>query len=365
VQADLRGEGLLHDARNLVSAIGLYCDLLSMPGVLRPEHRQYPEELRLLGTRSRVLIEHLLRSQVSQNLSDSGSGLVERAAPQGYPAHLADRRIYAQPNSCAPESGAHTAPVSLRSTVERCSGLLSRVANGRPIEVTYGAAADVPVSIGEEAIERILANLVGNAARALDHQELRTSPTEADADGADADADLDPNPKRAGLCAPDLSRRLHRRPGTSSLAASRAAIRISVGPLFDRIGEARSWPFQHVRLVVEDSGCGMEPKQLHTLLSGPMGTSQGTHGIGFRVVRELVAASSGDLCATSTPGVGTRIQIEWPVAATPTAEKDGDLMQRKRNLSSTLKSPAQERPHRSIPVPSHASPTIAGRQGVN
>jgi hypothetical protein len=55
-------EGLLHDARNLMGAIRLYCDLLSMPGVLKPEHRRYPEELRLLGTRSGALIEHLFQS---------------------------------------------------------------------------------------------------------------------------------------------------------------------------------------------------------------------------------------------------------------------------------------------------------------
>jgi hypothetical protein len=32
-----------------------------MPGVLKPEHRNYPEELRLLGTRSGALIEHLIQ----------------------------------------------------------------------------------------------------------------------------------------------------------------------------------------------------------------------------------------------------------------------------------------------------------------
>ena len=39
-----QNEGLLHDARNLMGAIGLYCDLLSMPGVLsHPEHHHYAE----------------------------------------------------------------------------------------------------------------------------------------------------------------------------------------------------------------------------------------------------------------------------------------------------------------------------------
>ena len=54
-------EGLLHDARNLMGTIGLYCDLLSMPDVLKPEQRHYAEELSLLSTRSETLIKHLIQ----------------------------------------------------------------------------------------------------------------------------------------------------------------------------------------------------------------------------------------------------------------------------------------------------------------
>jgi len=54
-------EGLLHDARNLMGAIRLNCDLLSMPGVLKPEHHHYAEELSLLSKRSETLIEHLIQ----------------------------------------------------------------------------------------------------------------------------------------------------------------------------------------------------------------------------------------------------------------------------------------------------------------
>ena len=54
------GEDLLHDARNLMSVLGLYCDLLAMPGVLQPRHRKYAEDLRLVGTRSEALIGRLM-----------------------------------------------------------------------------------------------------------------------------------------------------------------------------------------------------------------------------------------------------------------------------------------------------------------
>lgn len=57
----IHGGSLRHDARNLMGALRLYCDLLSMPGVLKPEHSHYAEELRLLNTRSEALIEHLIQ----------------------------------------------------------------------------------------------------------------------------------------------------------------------------------------------------------------------------------------------------------------------------------------------------------------
>jgi hypothetical protein len=44
-----------------MGAIRLNCDLLSMPGVLKPEHHYYAEELSLLSTRSETLIEHLIQ----------------------------------------------------------------------------------------------------------------------------------------------------------------------------------------------------------------------------------------------------------------------------------------------------------------
>ena len=40
---------LAHDARNMMTAISLYCDLLEEPGVLAASHRHYGCELRLLA----------------------------------------------------------------------------------------------------------------------------------------------------------------------------------------------------------------------------------------------------------------------------------------------------------------------------
>ena len=58
-----RGESLAevaHDARNMVTALGLYCDLLEEPGVLAPHSSIMASELRLVASASRRLVEKLV-----------------------------------------------------------------------------------------------------------------------------------------------------------------------------------------------------------------------------------------------------------------------------------------------------------------
>src|ERR1035438_2207817 len=58
-----QGESLAevaHDARNMVTALGLYCDLLEEPGVLASPFLHYGNELRLVAAASRRLVEKLV-----------------------------------------------------------------------------------------------------------------------------------------------------------------------------------------------------------------------------------------------------------------------------------------------------------------
>ena len=291
-------EGLLHDVRNLMGAIGLYCDLLSMPDVLKPEHRRYAEELRLLGTRSGALVQHLIQHQMQ---SSPGQGGPEGPGPgasweAGVARSLALAKVRTAGSGPVESAVNSLTPVNLRTIVERCSGLLSQVAGGRVIEVSYGAAASVPVSVNEEAVERILVNLVSNSAAAMG------------------------GPNRTGGAAGDAMESAA--PGTvlertadRTADETPGAIRIGVGVLINRVDDPRPWPLRRVRLTVEDSGCGMNPEQIERILSGYRAPARGRRGIGFRVVREMVAASAGDLRVMSAPGIGTRVQIEWPATA--------------------------------------------------
>jgi signal transduction histidine kinase len=276
-------EGLLHDARNLMGTIGLYCDLLSMPDVLKPEHRHYAEELRMLGTRSGALIQRLMERHMQSPLAQGQSPQVPGTGAAWQAGAL--RSLGLPPT-----------PVSLRAIIELCSGLLSQVAGGRAIEVSYGTAASFPVAVGGEAVERILVNLVRNSAAAMRGPERSDGPA-------------------GGAMGSAVRGKVLERIADGTADETPGAIRIGVGVLINRMNDPRPWPLRRVRLTVEDSGCGMVPEQIERILSGYRAPTRGSHGIGLRVVRELVAASAGDLRVMSAPGIGTRVQIEWPASA--------------------------------------------------
>src|ERR1700748_3171605 len=46
-----------HEARNMVTMLGLYCELLDQPGVLTTAYRHYGGELKMVAAASRSLVE--------------------------------------------------------------------------------------------------------------------------------------------------------------------------------------------------------------------------------------------------------------------------------------------------------------------
>jgi Signal transduction histidine kinase len=213
------GAGLAHDAGNLLGALTLYSELLAMPGVLHEEYRAFAGELRLLSDRSWAMINRLVN-------------------------HARGERETAK-----------SAAASVPEIVERCRGVLSRVA-GRPVEVSYGIGAYEPVGVRPEAVERILTNLVKNA-------------SEATAEG-------------------------------KSIAVS--------------VEGALNAGRRRVVMTVQDQGCGMSAAAIGRLMRAGGISSASGRGIGFCVVRELVAMSGGCLKVHSEVGAGTSISVEWYAA---------------------------------------------------
>jgi signal transduction histidine kinase len=218
------GAGLAHDAGNLLGALSLYSDLLAMPGVLHEEHREYAAELRMLSDRSWAMINRLV--------NHSRSGL---------------------------PAGAQTEISVLPDVVDRCRGLLSRVA-GRMVEISYGVGAFQPVRVPVEAVERILTNLVKNAAEATPWV---------------------------------------------------GAISIHVEGVIEQAEDEGDEARRRVVLTVRDRGCGMDQAAVRRLMQAGGISSASGRGLGFRVVRELVAISGGCLNVESQVDMGTSISAEW------------------------------------------------------
>jgi anti-sigma regulatory factor (Ser/Thr protein kinase) len=229
-----QGAGLAHDAGNLLGALGLYCDLLSAPGVLRPEHQHYVSELRQLASRSGLLIQALL-----VNAPRPDSELIADPA-QSLPAAVSPPAIV--PNAA--------------ETLRAIEPLLSAIA-GQSVTVTCKAPRSIASpAFPPEALERILVNLVRNAAQAIEQAE-------------------------------------HRRHGN---------IRIALATVSGRL-----------RLTVEDNGPGMPVTTAASFLSPSPLPKGAMRGLGHRIIHELVTASGGELTLRVRNGRGTTITILWPV----------------------------------------------------
>ncbi len=225
--------GLAHDADNLLAALGLYSDLLSRPGVLRPEHHHYAEELRGIAQRSTRLLRHLIHRSQPETAQD----VAAPPQPEHTPVDPAAVLLELEPLLRA--IAAPQAAVSLKTP--RC--------------LPY---ANVP----KEYLERILVNLVRNAAQAIEHARPRQ-------------------------------------------ASSPGNIRIS---LMAFSGD--------LHLTVEDDGPGIPIVAAEAFLSPSPLPKGATHGLGHRIVHELVASSGGRIAVRVGPGQGSRFVMQWPVVPT-------------------------------------------------
>ncbi|HEY1809124.1 MAG TPA: hypothetical protein VGG42_11215, partial [Acidobacteriaceae bacterium] len=119
--------GLAHDARNLVTALGLCAELVSEPGVLSPAHGHFATEIRSLAEASGRLVRRL--AALTQ---------VEKAAPLAETAE---------------------APVEdVADSVRQLGNLLSAIAG--PVVELQIATLPCPgrLQLSEESLTRILVN---------------------------------------------------------------------------------------------------------------------------------------------------------------------------------------------------------------
>lgn len=222
--------GLAHDAGNLLGGLTLYCDLLNRPGVLQPQHRHYATELRRLAERSSRLLERLLTPAMVAPIPDSVSPRL----------------------SVDPESGQ-----DLATALHEMAPILGRLATpSAVVDVDAPAAMPagcfIPAALSTEALERIVVNLVCNAAQALALRQLT------------------------------------------------GRIRVTLLPSAKRL-----------RLQIRDDGPGLSPALAAAFLAPAPLQPPARRGRGHRIVHELAVATGAHLVVRSRPGCGASFVLDW------------------------------------------------------
>ena len=263
--ANLRGQGeslaeVAHDARNMVTALGLYCDLLEEPGVLNPPFLHYGKELRLVATASRRLVEKLLSLDSRVGTVADRFGGARLAADSVAAVRLERARRWEQ-MPAEPIDNLAAELLANRNLLAALAGPSITVT----VDIEGGA---LPVKLTAEDLTRILVNLVKNSAEAM------------------------PDGGRIQLGVHELP------------AGARAAS-------------------QAVSLTVDDNGPGIPSKALEKIFdSGYTTRSNGSNrggwpashrGLGLSITRSIVEAAGGSIQASNRVAAGARFEIELPV----------------------------------------------------
>lgn len=162
---------VLHDTRNMVSAIDLYCDLLEEPGVLAAPFRHYAHELRLVGSASRRLLEKLAHLHTVADIAS-----IQRP----------EKRLKATPDlESNPQSHPETHPQTLArrnrrpfyAVGEQVPDLAEEILANRNLlaalagpGITLGLSiygGRRPIAMTREDLTRVLVNLCRNAAEVM------------------------------------------------------------------------------------------------------------------------------------------------------------------------------------------------------
>jgi signal transduction histidine kinase len=286
--ANLRGGGenlaeVAHDARNMVTALALYCDLLEEPGVLTAPFLHYAGELRLVATDSRRLVEKLVALDLRLGPMEGAS----RSDGLSWPAGSYPDRTEAEPARTGtaggerPEYGRHwdlmpPVPISnLAAELKANRNLLSALA-GPSISVTVDIQGGAqPVRLSGEDLTRILVNLVKNAAEAM--------------------------------------------PEGGSIAIG-----------LDEF-HAGTKTTQWLMVTIEDDGPGIPRRTLDKVFesgyttrsrgasscggSGHSGWPASHRGLGLSITRSIVEAAGGHIHAANCAPAGARFEIELPVGS--------------------------------------------------
>jgi signal transduction histidine kinase len=247
-----------HEARNMVTMLGLYCELLDQPGVLTTAYRHYGSELKMVAAASRSLVERL--------------GALEKADSRTDHALDAGSTLASVPKSAIdkPTTGRYWDELTLKPItnfaweLQSNRNLLAALAGPSIVVSVDAVGGALPVFLSSEDLTRILVNLIKNAIEAT---------------------------------------------------SSGGRIQLVLREIQTDAGDPSK-----LILNVEDSGSGIPVDALESVFTPGFSThSNGSagaterRGLGLSITRSIVEAAGGRMRAANRDPHGACIQIELPI----------------------------------------------------
>lgn len=165
--------GLVHDARNMVLALDLYCDLLEEPGVLHASYRHYAGELRRVGAANRRLLEKLsgLGDQLGDQLDDQLENRLDNPAEApDFPPPPASGPVALSPMARSGRRQVFVLGQTVRNLAEEVQArrnlLGAMLGHGMTLGVSIRGGAR-PIAMAGDDLTRVMVNLARNAAEAM------------------------------------------------------------------------------------------------------------------------------------------------------------------------------------------------------
>lgn len=296
-----------HDARNMVTALGLYCDLIEEPGVLASQFTHYGNELRLVAAASRRLVEKLVTLDASRE-ANSRTGLSSSLNPG-----LGMRAGSSSITNPEPVPAGRDASRSFDSGAARGSrGMAaSRGQKGfgwseRRTHETAGRWDLMPATPIENMAAELLAN--HNMLAALGGPTIALT------------VDVEAGARPVRLTGEDLTRVLVNLVKNAAEAMpGGGCIRIDLNEL-----PAVAGGVEALGLTIEDNGPGVpENSREEIFASGFTTRAKGTEprgswpvihrGLGLSITRSIVETAGGRIFVEKSAQGGARFQIELPV----------------------------------------------------
>jgi signal transduction histidine kinase len=271
---------LAHDARNLITALGLYCDLIDEPGVLAPPFTHYRNELRLVAAAGRRLVSKLVA------LSERESGA---------------------PAAAFPTSPAAADPVAVPGEVSRAAS-----PSARPIRQRYSLAR-----FDDEFAATPITNL---AAEVLANRNLLAALA---GPGIAVTVDVEGGARGIQLTSEDLTRILVNMVRNAAEAIpSEGRIHISLTEIAPEGEPSPAGAPARLLLTIEDNGPGISPGLLDKVFDPGITTRARSRsgenwpaihrGLGLAITRSIVESACGRVQVANRPGGGARFLIELP-----------------------------------------------------